>query len=269
MEATAELFAEGFRRPYGVAFDMDENLLVGERQSGCVQKITPDGHKTQFIQLNGQPCDIKVDDSNDLFVALINRHQLSIVSPEQEMAVYANSCHGRRFAGPHSLCFDPDGNLLFSDADGSLYSANLDGEVEQLLKGLEQPEGMIFSEDAGTLYVAEAGKSRVVSIELDADGRPGPVEEFYAFADGGAPHALLFDSEGTLFVSRENAGLSLLDPDAKPMAELALPGASPGGLCFGGLDYNELFVAESASGGIYRFKLEHTGQRPFVGPRAI
>ena len=269
MEATAELFAEGFRGPYGVAFDMDENLLVGERQSGCVQKIAPDGHKSLFIQLNGQPCDLKVDDSNDLFVALINRHQLSIVSPEQEVAVYAHSCHGRRFAGPHSLCFDPDGNLLFSDADGCLYSADLDGEVEEYVKGLDGPEGMIFSEDAGTLYVAESGKNRIVSFELDDDGNPGPAEEFHAFDGGGPPHALLFDSEGTLYVSREGVGISLLDPDANPLTDIALPGAAAAGMCFGGLDYNELFVAEHSGGGIYRIALEHAGQRPFAGPRAI
>jgi gluconolactonase len=269
MEASPELFVKDLTTPYGVAFDMDDNLLIGEDRPGRIQKVTPDGDKSLFIQFNGQPLGLAVDDSNDLFAALGNRHQLSIVSPEQETAVYAHSCNGRRFAGPRALCFSPTGSLLFSDDDGTIYSADIEGEVHKLASGLDAPNGLIYSEDAGSLYVVESGKNRIVSLEVADDDTLGDPKEFYAFSDGGPPHSLLFDTESVLYVTRDDAGLSRINPDGQLIDTLAMPGPRPQGMTFGGIDYDELFIAEAENGCVYRLKLDHAGQRPFAGPRAI
>lgn len=267
MLASSEVFAQGLTTPYGIAFDMDENLFVAERQTGNIQRLDPDGKKSVFTQISGNPRALAFDDSNDLFVTVENRHQLLIVSPDQEMAVYAHSCNGRHFVAPRSFCFSPSGSLFFTDADGAIYSVDIDGEVVQRARGLPDPDGLVVSGDASSMYVA-AGNS-IVWLELGEDDSLDQPQTFLQFDDETRPHSLLFDSEGVLYIACHGQGIVVADPDANIIQTLQLPGPDPMGMTFGGVDYDRLFVAETQTGSIHVFSLDHSGQRPFAGPRSV
>ena len=174
--AEPDIIVSDLRSPYGIAFDADDVLFVSESGANRIVRVE-DGQAQPFAQTGPRPLGIAFDDSGDLFVAESGRHHLILISPDEAVEVYAHSCRGRRFISPRQLCFAPTGDVLFSDSgheeegDGSVYRADLDGEVTEVVSGLSAPAGMVLSEDAAVLYVSERGRRRILSLEMDDDGR--------------------------------------------------------------------------------------------------
>ena len=83
------------------------------------------------------------------------------------------------------------------------------------------------------------------------------------------PRALLFDDDGRLYITRGGKGLAIADPDGQLITQIPLPGNEPTAMVFGGADFDELYIAETSTGAIYRMQTESPGQRPFAGPRSI
>jgi len=269
-----ELVAKELVQPYGLAFDTDEVLHVSEVSAGRVSKVRPDGRPERFAETGGRPMGIAFDDSGDLFVAESGRHHLLLISPDEEVEVYASQCHGRRLYAPRDLCFEPTGHALFSDTgkeegQGGVYRADLDGEVEEVITGLARPAGLVLTEDAGAFYLAEDGANRILFVELDDEGAVAEQQVFAAFDDGDGVVALLTDTRAHVVACRPGAGITILDPEGAIVQTLALPGGGLAGMTFGGLEFDQLFVAEAAGGSVYRLQLEHPGQRPFAGPRSV
>lgn len=274
-----ELIASDLQTPYGVAFDTDDRLFVSERKAGSIRRIGDDGKPHAFASTGGRPMGIAFDDSEDLFVAESGRHQVLLVSEEESaletsLEVFASQCHGRRLVGPRDLYFAPYGSLLFCDSGasseaGAVYSADLDGEVTELGKSLADPCGLVLSMDALTLYVSESGKNRIVAFDLDDEGLIVDQRVFLELEGGDGVGPVLFDSLGQLYISRSGVGITIVDPDGQLVENIQLPGGQPRGMAFGGLNYDQLFVAEESAGGVYRLQLDQPGQRPFSGPRSI
>ena len=262
--------------PCGLAFDADDDFFVSETGSqGRIVKTSADGRRTTFAETGGRPTDIAFDDSGDLFVAENGRHHLLLISPDEALKVYASQCRGHRFVGPRALSFSSDGNVLFTDsakdvdAVGAVYRADLDGEVKLLAGDLSSPSGIVLAEDSISLFVSESSERRVTCLELTEDEDVENRTTLIEFDDGGNIGCILFDSQGTLYVAREELGISTVDPDGNVIDTVALPGGRPAGMVFGGLNYDELFIAETDTGSVYRIQLEHPGQRPFAGPRSV
>jgi len=273
-----ELFAKGLKNPSGLAFDAEEDLFVTGGQNGCVYKVSADGKTSLFLSVGGQPVGIAFDDSDDMFIADNKRRHLLIVSLEEAVEIYASQCHGRRFNGPHDLYFGPNGTLLFTDTEkgrpdhsgGIIYSVGLDGDVDELVTGLDRPTGLTISEDATTLFVAEAGKNQIRSIPFAEEGTAADQQDiFIRFEDGGDIGSLHFDTEGILYILRQDIGLTMVDPDGKAAGHIPLPGNHPTAMAFGGINFDELFIAEARTDAIYRLPARQPGQRPFAGPRAV
>ena len=127
----------------------------------------------------------------------------------------------------------------------------------------------MISGDASRLYVSESGANRIVSFEIDDEGGLVDREVFTEFGDGEGLGSLLFDSEGSLLVARRGLGITTIDPDGEVVEETKLPGNNVVGLCFGGIDFDQLFAAEADTGAVYRLALSTPGQRPFAGPRSV
>lgn len=271
-----ELYIQGLSMPGGLAFDADEQLFVAETQHGRIRRIGPHGKPVQFAATGGKPLGIAFDDSNDLFVAEKGRRHLLLISPDEAVEVYAHQCKGKRFAGPQDLCFGPAGDLIFTDAPdqggpgtGCIYSVDIDAEATLLASGLSNPTGLVLSQDASSLFIVEAAHNRVLSLSYKPDGTLAEPQTFITFSEGQAPRALVFDDAGRLYMARPGVGITIADPDGQITGQIVIPGQEPTAMVFGGPDFDELYIAEAATGSIYRLRTESPGQRPFAGPRSI
>ena len=275
--ASPELFTTNLTTPSGIVFDDDEFLYVAETSKGRIQQISTDGKSSLYMNVGGKPSGLIIDDSSDMFLADSGRHNLLLISPDEGIEVLAHQSKGKRFTGPQCMYFSPTGELLFSDAghsdadvpSGSIYSVDLNGDVTLLASGLAAPIGLAISEDTGNLFVAERATNRVVWFALNDEGKLENKETFLQFEDGLGLRYMLFDTEGILYIGRHGIGITRVDPDGKIVEEIPLGGPEPMGMTFGGLDFNELYIAEAQTGSIYRMATQNPGQRPFVGPRSI
>jgi sugar lactone lactonase YvrE len=95
-------------------------------------------------------------------------------------------------------------------------------------EGLTLPNGIGWSPDDDTLYLADSGRSVVLSAAFDADsGRIGPLSELFT-VDGGEPDGLCVAADGTLWVAIWDGGrVEHRSPDGRLIESLPVPVSRP------------------------------------------
>jgi sugar lactone lactonase YvrE len=78
--------------------------------------------------------------------------------------------------------------------------------------------------------------------------------------DNAWPDGLKCDRNGLVYVAT-NMGIQVLDPLGRVNAILPVPSGQPSNCCFGGADFDVLYV--SSGGKVYRRKLKTKGANPF------
>ncbi|MEM6748910.1 MAG: SMP-30/gluconolactonase/LRE family protein [Planctomycetota bacterium] len=175
---------------------------------------------------------------------------------------------------------DPLGGVfcgtMSSDAvKGRLYRLSPAGELTQLLDDQGTPNGMGFSPDRKTLYYQDSRQAKLFAFDFDTD--TGATSNFRALRDArasgdtGRGDGMTVDADGTLWSFRWG-GWSLLrcDTAGAPDWEVALPAENVTSGCFGGPDFDKLYVT-SASGSGRPGTGEHAGAlfRLDVGARGV
>ncbi len=141
-----------------------------------------------------------------------------------KMVALATSFEGKKFNSPNDLVFHRDGSLYFTDPPYGLpgtfkdpakelpfqgvFRVSTNGKVTLLTKELEAPNGLAFSPDYKTLYVANSQKE--LPIWKAYDVKPdGSIANGRVFADSsklykegdGVPDGLKVDVHGNVFAT--------------------------------------------------------------------
>jgi gluconolactonase len=170
----------------------------------------------------------------------------AVTDPKPEFLTLADRYQGKRFNSPNDAIFDRAGNLFFTDPPYGLpgnvedpekellfqgvYKLKPDGTVILLVDSLTRPNGIGFSPDEKTLYVAnsEGEAARWYAFDVDGDSLKN-ARIFYQtpFVDGqkGAPDGLKVDRHGNIFATGPG-GIWILDPSAKVLGRIRLPEAT-------------------------------------------
>lgn len=122
-----------------------------------------------------------------------------------ESDVLETGKYGVIFDHPTGLATDGNGNLYVSDTgNGAIRLITTEGKVETVADGLNAPTGLCFA--MGTLYVAETGANRIVSIKdgnvavIAGSGESGNVDGTALTAEFAAPQGVAVSSDGTIYV---------------------------------------------------------------------
>jgi sugar lactone lactonase YvrE len=183
--------------------------------------------------------------------------------------------HGRRHAVPDTRPYDPrierfnDGK---ADPQGRFWVSTIyeprdaaraalyrwhDGRLDRMADGITVGNGLAWSPDARTMYLADT-KAHTVHA-FDFDGAAGTLSARRVFAQfapkadgddparyGGRPDGAAMDSDGHYWVAMfEGARVLRLAPDGRVVQELALPVRCPTMPCFGGADLRTLYLTTS------------------------
>src|SRR5207237_211327 len=155
------------------------------------------------------------------------------------------------------LAFDPNGNLYFTDPKdsskdapiGRVYRVDKLKNVTLVAQGLAFTNGIAFSADGRTLYVAESQKSVVLKYPVNADGSLGAKSVFCTLPGGKEPDGMNFDAAGNLWVAEAFAGaVREFDPSGKLMRSIDLPGKQVTHGEFGATDMKTLYSKEAETG---------------------
>jgi sugar lactone lactonase YvrE len=141
---------------------------------------------------------------------------------------------------------------------GALYRLELDGRCSTMLTGLTISNGVGWSPDGTTMYLADSGTSVVHAFAVDPEtGDLGTRRTFCQIAEAGAvPDGLTVDAEGDVWVALHGGGaVRCYRADGRPVVTVHLPVSQPTSCAFGGPDLGTLFVT-SAREGLSRSELE-------------
>ena len=191
---------------------------------------------------------------------------------------------GKRFNSPNDVVVRKDGTIWFtdpaygieSDYEGFQAEPELDGEhvycfeprsggCKRVADDFTCPNGLAFSLDHQTLYIADSGGTRYPSGEhhirkfaVSAEGNLSGGEVF-AECENGVFDGFRFDRQGRIWASAKD-GVHCYHDDGTLLGKVFVPEAVSN-LCFGGLKRNRLFITASTS--VYSVLLASSGAEVF------
>jgi gluconolactonase len=201
---------------------------------------------------------------------------------DKTKTVLADKYMGKRLNSPNDGAFKSNGDLYFTDPpygrmlkDGKegefpdrdldfcgIYRITKDGKLDLLTKEMSKPNGICFSPDEKTLYVANSDPKKAVwmSFPVKEDGTLGEGKVFYDATEWvgkkkGLPDGMKVDHKGNLFATGPG-GVLVFTPEAKLLGVIAT--GVPTANCNWGNDGSVLYVAADKS--ITRIKTSTKGK---------
>jgi gluconolactonase len=199
------------------------------------------------------------------------------------VTVLADSFQGKRLNSPNDVVVQSDGSIWFTDptygilSDYEGYRAapeqpvhgvyrvdGTSGEISLVADDFCQPNGLAFSPDEHTLYIADSGASHDGSKPrhiraFDVDGCKLTHDRVFAVIDTGIPDGIRTDLVGNLWSSASD-GVHCFAPDGRRLGKILVPEVVAN-LTFGGPRRNRLFITATTS--LYAVYVTTTGaQQP-------
>lgn len=125
-----------------------------------------------------------------------------------------------------------------------LYRIDPDGEIRPFALGTRLANGLAFSPDSATLYVADSLGPSILAMDFDAAaGTVGLPRTLVTFPPGsGGPNGIAVDRHGTLWVAMTGGGVvQACSPAGELLAAIPTP-LLPTSCAFGGLQGAQLFI---------------------------
>lgn len=174
----------------------------------------------------------------------------------------------------NDIASDATGRLWISTLDvrfaaqaGVLY--RVDGRAAtRVADGLTIPNGIGFSPDGGTLYLADSYQAAVYAFDLDiATGRLGERRILASVPRvDGLPDGLAVDAAGTVWVALFGGGaIRGFSSRGEVVGEIRLPVSQVTSCTFGGDHLKDLFVTTSRFGDLRPLTMSELGSQPHAG----
>ena len=198
------------------------------------------------------------------------------ITDKLEVTTIVDSFEGKKFNSPNDVVYRSDGTMYFTDPPYGLPKSDddpskelpfngvfklKDGKLQVIITDMTRPNGLAFSPDEKTLYVANSDESHRVwnRYDVQADGtvRNGTVfANVSSSPDSGLPDGMKIDSRGNIWATGPG-GVWVFTPEGKHLGTIKLP-EQPAN-CAWGDDWKTLYM--TAETGLYRLKTSVTGQR--------
>lgn len=260
-----QVVAKDLQSPEGPSFDRNGVLHFVDWDARFIYRLDQVGDLKEFVSTGGVPTGSKFHKNGNLYVADGDLGIL-IIEPHGKIHVAASHWNGQKFRGPNDLVFAPNGDLYFTDPKGSasehpignVFILRQSGKVELFAGGFQFPNGIILSDDACTLYVAETFPNHILAFELDAQGYEKSRRVFAKLEGGLGPDGMAFGEDGNLYAAHFGKGVvAVIDPHGQVLAELELRSKKPTNVAFWD---GALYVTEVQRGQVLRLSLGVEGQ---------
>jgi gluconolactonase len=287
-DAKIEKVGTGFKFTEGPLWRPEQNVLwFSDVVGNVVRSITPDG-KVQVLIPNGGgvssappggfigPNGMAADKDGFVLLCQHTNRQIVRVSKDLQITPYLQKYEGKRFNSPNDLVYRSDGTLYFTDPPYGLAKQDddpakelkfngvfmyKDGKLTAIIKDLTRPNGIAFSPDEKTLYIANSDDKRRVWMKYDvaANGTVSNGRVFYDVTNekaAGNPDGMKVDSQGNVYGSGPG-GTWIFSPDGKHLGTIK-PGETPAN-CNWADDGKTLYITAETS--VYRVKLSVAGEK--------
>ena len=242
-------------RTEGITFDAAGTLFVsaivndGDDQ---LLQFSPDG--TFEVAAGSESILGLASDATGILGAAIRTGELLLIDPAT--GVSAPIADG--LGAPNFVVTTPWGTTLVSDdstGTDTIREVTLDGVVSVWVEGVPTPNGMVFSLDNRTLYVATTFEGvGLWRVPVSEEGAAGTPDQWVNFATGSTPDGVAIDSEGNVYVALNiNDEIAQVKPDGT-VTIIAEGVSKPASLAFGQGDYDpcSLYVTNLLGAQVWR-----------------
>lgn len=239
--AAAEVLGKGFEWSEGPVWSEEHQFLLfsdvfsnaiyrWEEGEGISEYLRPSGYTGEEpregeLGSNG----LIIDDDGKLVICQhgdrsVARMEASLSEPTAEYTKLAESYEGKKLNSPNDLVQHSNGAIYFTDPAYGLpkqhedpnkeldfqgvYRIDSSGELALLTDEMSRPNGLAFSPDEQTLYVANSDPNRAIwmAYSVQEDGSISDGRVFYDVTESvgeepGLPDGMTVDSEGNIYAT--------------------------------------------------------------------
>ena len=259
----------------GPAWDGD-SLLFTHIPESKIYKFDPNTSTTKVFRENTNCANGLMFDRNGNLYACEGGARRVVRYDGESTEILADSYEGNKFNVPNDLAIDPEGRIWFTDpffegAGGpwsedrsnkeldhdSVYRIDMkDGKstgVTRVTEDTTRPNGLLFSLDFKTLYVAQSGrlpeeKRQLRAYPVNSDGSLGTHEVIHDFGEHRGIDGMVLDVEGNIVATAGyKAGgpgpmIYVFSASGEVLETHPTPFDRPTNCSFGGEDLSTLYV---------------------------
>ncbi|GIW97527.1 MAG: gluconolactonase [Pirellulaceae bacterium] len=254
-DSRIEVLADGFtwtegpvwvgrKEGYLLFSDIPRNTIFRWDQNGEISVFMhPSGYTgVTYYGLEPGSNGLLLDAQGRLVMCEHGDRRLSVLTERGGKMTLADRYDGRRLNSPNDAVLKSNGDIYFTDPPYGLpqrfedprrelpfcgvYRVSSDGTVSLLTTAIERPNGIAFSPDEETLYVAQSNPAQAnwTAFPVNDDGTLGPGKEFYNVTDRvgkepGLPDGMTVDSQGRLWASGPG-GIYVFSPQGELLGRL-------------------------------------------------
>jgi len=268
---TAERLATGFGFTEGPLWHPDGFYYFVDIRKSLLHRLTP-GRTPEVVRSNtGEGNGTTFDLEGRLVICEGGNRRVTRWSADGRSEVVMDRHEGKRINRPNDVVCKSDGSIWFTDpglriplgekelAHSGVYCVNSDG-TNRLVAEFEYPNGLAFSPDERTLYVANTRQAQYIhAIELDGAGNMARRRIFADMSSeetDGVPDGMKVDQQGRVYCTGPG-GTWVFAPDGSRLGIIRTP-EIPANLCFGGPDLKTIFFTARTS--VYSLRAKTPGQ---------
>ncbi len=276
----------------GPAWD-GSGLLFTHIPTSRILRFDPQaGASTAFRSGTNHANGLMLDPDGLLYACEGGARRMVRYEPDGGTTVLADGYDGQRLNIPNDVAIDLQGRVWFTDpyyegAAGewsedrankdldhdSVYRLDPDGggwSITRVTFDTTRPNGLLFSLDHDTLYVAQSGRRpdeyrQLRAYPVRTDGSLGDHAVLHEFGAHRGIDGMVLDTEGNIIATAgfEESGpgpmIYVFAPDGQTLETHPMPADRPTNCTFGGRDLTTLYVT-TAGGHLFRAPTERQGR---------
>lgn len=295
-DATIEILAEGFQWTEGPLWVPSLNALIfsdippnsiykWKEGEGKSLYLKPSGYTQEKIRSGEPGSNGLIRDAQDRLVLCqhgdrrMARMEASWEAPTPTFITLADKYQGKRLNSPNDAVYHSNGELYFTDPPYGLekniddpakelsfqgvFRLTKEGKVDLLTDKLSRPNGIAFSPDGKTLYVANSDPDKAIWMAYDVTEK-GSIKNGRIFFDAtamskagkpGLPDGMKLDNKGNIFATGPG-GVLVFNKEGKHLGTINT--TQPTSNCAFGGDGSVLYI--TANMYLLRIQLKTNGK---------
>jgi gluconolactonase len=262
-----EKLADGFSFTEGPASDAKGNVYFTDQPNDRIMLWSNSGELSTFMQPCGRSNGLSFDNKSNLWACADQRNELWCIAPDKKVTIIPSKYQGKPLDGPNDLWNTPDGGVYFTDPfykrswwdhdtmpqaiQAVYYLAPDHKTITRVISDLEQPNGIVGTADAKTLFVADIAGNKTWKYTIEKDGSLTNKKLFCEMGSDG----MTIDTKGNIYLT--GTGVQIFDKAGHFIGNISVPESWTANVCFGGADMKSLYI--TASKALYKIRTRVKG----------
>ncbi len=269
----------------GPVWDGRGVLFVDMRASRIMRYEPVTGEVALFAEQTNEANGLTIDAAGRVYACESGARRIVRYDPDGSRVVLADAYEALALNSPNDIALDRQGRIWFTDprygdretmalSHESVYrldpAGNDDYTITRVTFDTMRPNGLAFSPDEETLYVAESpppleGVRQLRAYPVRPDGSLGEARVLHEFGQHRGIDGMRVDDQGNIVavagwaVSGPGPRIVVFASDGSILEEHPMP-AEPTNCCFGDADARTLYVT-AKDGRLYRTRTDRQGRR--------